>query len=178
MKKFLALVATIAALTLTGSTATLASSSTKSPSSNPSTKVDPQLNWLSILDCNDFAYTFRFETIEKAPSKNDGTVKLQCGTKKGFGYVHIRHHHEDDWTKAKKGAKGNWDDEMWVATKSILKNPAYTRNQGDNKRCYTGRWKITTGSGKKEEYYPTVIVSINNHTVITSYPTREHSCAP
>lgn len=130
-----------------------------------------------IADCN---IGLGETVVGTAKTKTDGAVELKCGDKKS-GYVHIRTEHEKDWNALNKNTVENWpfwDDLMWDATKRILEKPSFTRDMGGGKRCYTALIKILPHKGEVKEYYPTVIVSINNKKVITSYPTREHGCAP
>lgn len=140
-------------------------------------KVSPQFNPLVILDCNDPLYIFAWETVAKVKSKKDGEVKLKCGTKSD-GYVHIRKQHEKQWKAVTKDPSKNWDDTMWSATKTVLTKPSFTITQKGDKRCYTAPVKLKAKNGKIEEFFPTVIVSKNNNKIITSFPSREHSCSP
>lgn len=140
-------------------------------------KVSPQFNPLVILDCNDPLWTFQLETVAKVKSKKDGMARLKCGHPKQ-GYVHIRKEHKKDWTNVTRNPKLNWDDTMWSATKTVLTKPSFTIVQKGNKRCYTAPVKLKAKNGKMEEFFPTVIVSIDKRRIITSFPTREHRCAP
>lgn len=137
-------------------------------------KISPQLDPIVIAECN---AGLGEVVIDTASSEEDGKVSLRCGDDKS-GYVHIRKNHENDWEKRKGGAEGLWDDLMWYSTKSALENPSFTLDMGSNKRCYTAPIVIENSEGKKVTFHPTVLVSMNNKRVITSYPTTEHECVP
>lgn len=108
-----------------------------------------------------------------------GKINLKCGTA-ASGYKHIKNGHGSQWQQQINavGGTGNWDDLMSFATKQILNKPGMIRSAGSNKLCYTAPIEIAnTKRTKKVKLNPTVIISMNNKLVITSYPTkRKHNC--
>jgi hypothetical protein len=136
----------------------------------PEREAAPLLDPVIIALCN---AGLGETVIDTAESQDDGDIDFKCGDD-GFGYVHIRGEHEGDWETRKGGEEGLWDDYMWWATKSALENPSFTLDMGDNKRCYTAPIAVSDG----QYFHPTIIVSMNNKHLITSYPTSEHECVP
>lgn len=136
----------------------------------PPSEAEPLLDPVIIALCN---AGLTNTVIDTANSSEDGSIDFKCG-KDTFGYVHIRAEHEGDWENRKGGEEGLWDDYMWWATKAVLENPSSTLDMGSNKRCYTAPILVSDGT----YFHPTVIVSMNNKHVITSYPTTEHECVP
>lgn len=116
-------------------------------------------------------------TVADMPSTKDGLVALKCGNDK-VGYVHIRKNHEKDWQSIlnRYPIGGTWDDYMLFATKNSLQAPDPSLGMpqvipGD-KRCYSSPVQIKNPDGVvMETIHPSVIVSMNNRVVITSFPT-------
>ena len=108
-----------------------------------------------------------------------GKIKLKCGTS-ASGYKHIKEGHGNQWQQQinKVGGVGSWDDLMGFATQEILRSPKMIRSAGNNKLCYTAPIEIANSKRtKKVKLNPTVIISMNNKLVITSYPTTtKHNC--
>lgn len=176
MKKSIIVSTALVALSIILPTAAHASPKESAKGPEP-VNASVQFNPLIIADCNDPLYLLQLETVAKTKSKKDGEVTLKCGTGK-FGYVHIRKEHKKDWTNVTRNPKLNWDDTMWSATKTVLKEPSFTITQKGNKRCYTSPVKLKASNGKMEEFFPTVIVATDKNRIITSIPTREHLCSP
>lgn len=143
-------------------------------------QVDPgtslRLNPITIGLCN---AGFGDKKVETFASKHDEDIVLYCGDSNS-GYIHIRERHEEDWEKQKGGEKGHWDDYMVFVTRSALESPSYSAGKPNDKRCYTTPievYEFIDGNPVKQKTFnPTVMVSVNNKKVITSYPTNNHRC--
>lgn len=135
-----------------------------------------RLNPITIGLCN---AGFGDKKVEKFASKHDEEIVLYCGDSKS-GYVHIREQHEEDWEKQKGGEEGHWDDYMVFVTRSALESPSYSAGKPNDKRCYTTPievYEVIDGNPVKQKTFnPTVMISVNNKKVITSYPTNNHRC--
>ena len=134
------------------------------------------LNPVTIGLCN---AGFGDKKVKTFNSKNDGEITLYCGDSNS-GYVHIRERHESQWESQKGGFEGPWDDYMAFATQASLESPAYSAEKPSQKRCYTTPievYEVVNGAPvKKKTINPTVMISMNNKKVITSYPTTTHRC--
>lgn len=69
---------------------------------------------------------------------------------------------------------------MVLATQASLESPAYSAEKPSQKPCYTRPievYEVINGAPvKKKTINPTVMISINNKKVITSYPANNHRC--
>lgn len=136
------------------------------------TGVHPLLDPGTIALCN-----AGFGNVSVASWNNNsiGHVDLFCGDISS-GYVHIRSGHQSDWQAILNSYPigGNWDDLMVFATgQAITSGPFY--NEGNNKYCYTAPLQIKHNGTVVTTYHPTILVSVNNKRVITSYPTHYSS---
>lgn len=132
------------------------------------------LNPITIAQCN---AGYSNVTVADMPSAKDGLVALKCGFQNS-GYVHIRQKHEKDWQYFldKYPIGGTWDDYMLFATKNALKAPdpkiGMPQVIPGDKRCYATPVQIRNPKGVVvDTIHPTIIVSMNNRIVITSFPT-------
>lgn len=143
---------------------------------SPTKEVSIQLNPITIGLCNAGFGDKRVETFD---SQHDGEITLYCGDS-ASGYVHIREQHESQWEDQKGGFEGYWDDYMVFATNAALESPSYSTTRPNQKRCYTTPievYEIIDGVPvKKKTIHPTIMISVNNKKVITSYPTTNHRC--
>jgi hypothetical protein len=134
-----------------------------------------RLNGLVIGLCNAGASGL---AVSWFSSSMDGLVDLKCGTS-SEGYIHIRNRHQTSW-ELQKGSGMLWDDYMVWATAMALSAPSVAVSKPDSKRCYTTPIQVFRyNSGVLQLVkiiYPTVIVSINNKVVITSYPSNKSNC--
>lgn len=134
-----------------------------------------RLNALVIGLCNAGASGL---AVSWFSSTLDGLVDLKCGTSSA-GYIHIRNRHQASW-ELQKGSGMLWDDYMVWATAMALTEPSVAVSKPDSKRCYTTPLQVFRYSNGViqlvKTFYPTVIVSINNKIVITSYPSNKSSC--
>ncbi|AZZ48981.1 hypothetical protein C5E02_06820 [Rathayibacter rathayi] len=95
------------------------------------------------------------------------------------GYNHIRDRHQTDWQALIDGVGGggNWDDLMMFMTDRAI-SADDPESEGDEKLCYSTSVELHRSDGSLAGVYnPTIIVSANNHKVITSYPTTVPDCA-
>lgn len=122
---------------------------------------------------------FGDKKVKTFKSKHDEEITLYCGDSNS-GYIHIRERHEADWENQKGGFEGYWDDYMVFATQASLESPGYSAERPNQKRCYTTPievYEVVDGVPvKKKTIDPTIMVSMNNKKVITSYPTTNHRC--
>ncbi|KZX21969.1 hypothetical protein [Rathayibacter tanaceti] len=113
-----------------------------------------------------------------------GYVDLFCGDS-ASGYIHIRDGdgslndvgHEADWQDVVDSFGGGlWDDFMLYATGEAIVDDKAPDDHGNDKLCFTTSIDIYKSDGTYiTTYQPTVIVSANNKSVITSYPTHYQS---
>ncbi|PPF26814.1 hypothetical protein C5D07_03690 [Rathayibacter tritici] len=113
-----------------------------------------------------------------------GHVDLFCGDS-ASGYIHIRDGdgslndigHEADWQDVVDSFGGGlWDDFMLYATGEAIVSDKAPDDHGNDKLCFTTPIDIYTSDGTYiTTYQPTVIVSANNKSVVTSYPTHFQS---
>lgn len=159
----------------TGESIRVPMASTPSTDTPEETRVQPLgLNPVTIAQCNMGQSDV---TVADMPSTKDGLVALKCGNDK-VGYVHIRKEHEKDWQSIlnQYPIGGTWDDYMLFATKNSLQAPDPSLGMpqvipGD-KRCYSTPVQIKNPDGVvMETIHPSIIVSMNNRVVITSFPT-------
>jgi len=117
--------------------------------------------------------------VQKYWSRFDGTVKMQCGTKKQWGLRHIRHGHGSDW-KAVSGFRGSWTKFLDWAIREALYRSEVVVSQPDNKRCYSAPMVLYKMVNGKPQYWKTrytnVVVSKNNRTIISAFPSRKAWC--
>lgn len=138
------------------------------------TKPPATLPSFGFLDA--FCLTVRPSYVMRQyESTKDGRVVLRCGIEKSYGYNHIRAKHQGHWT-GQMGGAGVWRDFMHWSTSQALRYPGYVAEKGDQKRCYSTKVIVTKTSGKKKTFHATVLVSMNNKQVITSYPPNDQRC--
>lgn len=118
--------------------------------------------------------------LEKFKSKHDKTIRLECGTKSGFGFNHInKSHPKSQWVK-QMGGKGSWTEYQQYLIRAAVTNPSKVTSQANNKRCYHAPVKLYKMSNGKPKYWktiePSVIVSKNNKRVITAIPSTKGVC--
>lgn len=106
--------------------------------------------------------------------KSDGPIALRCGNV-DVGYNHIRSKHAGHWT-GQMGGPGNWRDFMSWATDQALTYPLRVSVQPGQKRCHATPVIVVKASGQTKTLHATVIASINNKIVITSYPPNNMRC--
>ncbi|KQP71201.1 hypothetical protein ASF40_05195 [Microbacterium sp. Leaf288] len=110
-----------------------------------------------------------------------GTVYLQCGpiSTKTYGWHHIQDRHQNQWQARVNAIPSSvaWDDFMEGITRQVLDWPDnYTKEYG-GKRCYTSMIQIWTTSGTLlYTFNPSVVVSMTNNRVITSYAPDTTDC--
>ncbi|MGW9112135.1 hypothetical protein [Microbacterium sp. NPDC055683] len=127
--------------------------------------------------------TYPLRSFAWVPQATD-TVYLQCGPHdtKSYGWHHIQKNHQAQWQTRADNASGvpgaiAWDDFMADITSQILEWPDRYTVQYSGKRCYTALIQIWDTKGNlKYQFNPTVIVSMTNNRVITSYPTTNEDC--
>lgn len=136
------------------------------------TGVRPQLDPGTIALCN---AGFGDVSVRSWNNSSIGHIDLFCGDNSS-GYVHIRTDHQADWQAVLNTYPigGSWDDLMVFATGEAITKGSPV-NEGSNKYCYSAPIQIKNGSTVVTTYYPTIIVSVNNKRVITSYPTHYSS---
>lgn len=133
----------------------------------------PALNPVTIGLCN---AGLGNTVVKKWKSANDGDIRLYCGDA-ASGYVHIRKDHKGQWEDRVKNLGGKWDDLMAFATEQALKSPKKTRPKSGNKRCYTTPVQLRDSRNVvRVTFNPTIIISLNNKKVITSYPSSKDAC--
>lgn len=114
-------------------------------------------------------------------------MTLNCGTS-AYGWHHIQAAHQSQWQQrldtANQGTPGGgpavaWDDLMALATRNVLKNPWWYTVEYSGKRCFTQTIQIRRNSDNAVIFQgsPTVVVSMTNLRVITSYPTTNEDCS-
>jgi hypothetical protein len=124
------------------------------------------------------------DTSVRSWDVNAGHLDMFCGDKDSddtwvSGYNHIRDRHQGDWQAVvdSAGGGGNWDDLMMFMTDQSIRADD-PEPEGDSKLCYSTSIEIHDDEGGiRAVYNPTVIVSVNAHKVITSYPTVVPDCA-
>lgn len=118
----------------------------------------------------------------------DRVIHLTCGPHdtKTYGWHHIQDHHQSEWqtrldaaSTAGAGPADTWDDLMALSTELVLAEPWWYTVEYSGKRCFTQHIAIfEADSGATVlEFWPTVIVSMTNDRVITSYPTTNEDCS-
>lgn len=134
--------------------------------------IQPRLltpfDWLSCNNPND-----PWHVISNWPAKYQGNITLQCGRSASTGYNHISLRHKSEWQNLinRFGGGSSWDDFMAYVTKAALNSPSAIYGAGFQKICYTTPINmINHNNGDKVTLSPTIIISSNNKTVITSYP--------
>lgn len=132
----------------------------------------PELPPPVIALCNAGFGDYRISTYSSSPF---GDIDLRCGDWRD-GYVHTRKRHERDWQRIidLAGGGGTWDDLMDFVTRQAIEapSPGYPIDQENGKTCYTTPVEIVRADGTIiRTLMPTVIVSIDNTKVITTYPT-------
>lgn len=116
-----------------------------------------------------------------------GVVYLQCGpnnNNSAYGWHHIEQNHQGQWQSrveqivAASGGQGiPWDDLMDGFTGMTLDTPGSWTVEYGGKRCYTV--PITVADENNQDLFtinPTVVVSMTNNRLITSYPTTNQDC--
>ena len=114
-----------------------------------------------------------------------GTVYLQCGPHdtKTYGWHHIQANHQSQWQTRADTATGvpggvAWDDFMADITSQILDWPSRYTVEYSGKRCHTGYIQIWDLNGNlKYDFNPSIVVSMTNNRLITSYPTTNQDCS-
>ena len=77
------------------------------------------------------------------------------------------------------GPADTWDDLMALSTELVLADPRWYTVEYSGKRCFTQHIAIFESDSEAIvlEFWPTVIVSMTNDRVITSYPTTNEDCS-
>lgn len=158
------------------------------PSSAPSGTVQPML----INDAAAWSACFGPFLNSTYPLRSFGfvaqatdTVYLQCGPKdsKTFGWHHIQDGHQLSWQTRVDNIPGGgagiaWDDFMADITSQVLDMTDRYTVEYNGKRCYTSTFLISSTSGQiAYQFNPSVVVSMTNNRVITSYPSTNQDCA-
>lgn len=131
-----------------------------------------------------FNSNYPLRSFDWVPQATD-TVYLQCGPHdtKTYGWHHIQDGHQSQWQTRADTASGvpggiAWDDFMADITSQLLEWPDRYTVEYSGKRCYTGYIQIWDLNGNlKYDFNPTIIVSMTNNRVITSYPTTNQDCS-
>ena len=146
------------------------------PSQGSELTVAPLLGPLDALNCHTLRRPGHVVTTYRAkeqPGFSGGRIKLECGIDDKYGYRHISHRHQVDWIKKMQPMRGDGDDFMDFATRQSLAAPSKSTDQGGGKLCYTTLVQVRDTNGKiLKTFYPRIIVSKNNRTVVTSFPGR------
>jgi hypothetical protein len=101
----------------------------------------------------------------------DGQIRLNCGTANA-GYIHIAARHAVDWTNVMPGGAaggGVWDDFMEFVVGASITAPNGFVTLANGKTCVDTPIVVVVDGVGWTHYWP-VIISNNNHIVITSYP--------
>lgn len=146
--------------------------------------ADP-VNSFDINGKNPFGSCFgrsQYRVLEKYWSKYTGVIKMQCGVHKGktgFGLRHLTVKHKQDWLN-KMAGWGSWKDFVHWAIKETLRVPSSWHTQNGQKMCYSTplrTYRMVNGKPRLwEKFYSNVIVSKNNHTIITAFPSGKAHC--
>lgn len=131
-----------------------------------------------------FNADYALRSFNWVPQATD-TVYLQCGPHdtKSYGWHHIQDGHQSQWQTRADDASGipgaiAWDDFMADITNQLLDWPDRYTVEYSGKRCYTGYIQIWDTSGNlKYDFNPTIVVSMTNNRVLTSYPTSSQDCS-
>lgn len=107
---------------------------------------------------------------------------MLCGRSYSSGYEHISANHSGQWQQRlnQVGAYDtNWAQFMMWTTRQAAGRPYYgfpRYSQTTQKFCYTTPVDMRRAGKKPIRFNPSIIISINNRTVITSYPSTNVSC--
>ncbi|MDF2563333.1 MAG: hypothetical protein K0R99_4779 [Microbacterium sp.] len=123
---------------------------------------------------------FPLRTYPSVPGGNS-PVYLQCGpiNAKTYGWHHIQKEHQPQWETrlAQGGIPLSWDDLMAISTEAVLTEPTRWTVEYGGKRCYTAPVEIINPQQQVVlDFSPSVVVSMTNNRVITSYPTTQSDC--
>jgi len=78
---------------------------------------------------------------------------------------------------AQGGIPLSWDDLMAISTEAVLTEPTRWTVEYGGKRCYTAPVEIINPQQQVVlDFSPSVVVSMTNNRVITSYPTTQSDC--
>ena len=119
-----------------------------------------------------------------APSLGRYNIRLRCGTS-SYGWHHIQQRHQREWqqrldtaNEIGPGPADTWDDLMALATAAVLRNPWWYTVEYDGKRCFTQSILVYQNANGQEIFraWPTIVLSMSNQQVITSYPTSVQDC--